>query len=101
MISGRYECLWTKFNFQALETLLIKAMQRAKYFVAGKYPEKYYRHYALNIPLYTHFTSPIRRYADIIVHRQLQSALANEATPPEDPQSLLKLAESCNFKKDA
>src|SRR5271167_5009611 len=77
-------------------------MQRAKYFVvAGKLPEEQFRHYALNIPLYTHFTSPIRRYADIIVHRQLQSALASEATPPEDPQSLVKLAESCNFKKDA
>jgi protein SSD1 len=86
---------------QALETLLIKSMQRAKYFVAGKFPEEQFRHYALNVPLYTHFTSPIRRYADIIVHRQLQSALANESTPPEESQSLIKLAENCNFKKDA
>jgi len=76
-------------------------MQRAKYFVAGKIPDEQYRHYALNVPLYTHFTSPIRRYADIIVHRQLQSALAEETTPPEDAQSLIKLAENCNFKKDA
>lgn len=76
-------------------------MQRAKYFVAGKIPEDQYRHYALNVPLYTHFTSPIRRFADIIVHRQLQSALANESTPPEDATSLLKVAENCNFKKDA
>lgn len=83
-----------------METLLVKAMQRAKYFVAGKTPEEL-RHYALNIPVYTHFTSPIRRYADVIVHRQLQSALANETTPPEEAQSLIKLAESCNFKKDA
>jgi protein SSD1 len=77
-------------------------MQRAKYFVvAGKLPEEQFSHYALNVPLYTHFTSPIRRYADIIVHRQLQSALADEATPPEDAASLIKLAENCNFKKDA
>jgi protein SSD1 len=76
-------------------------MQRAKYFVAGKLSEDQFRHYALNIPLYTHFTSPIRRYVDIIVHRQLQSALANESTPPEESQSLVKLAENCNFKKDA
>jgi protein SSD1 len=76
-------------------------MQRAKYIIAGKAPEEQFRHYALNIPLYTHFTSPIRRYPDIVVHRQLQSALANESTPPEDAQSLIKVAETCNFKKDA
>lgn len=89
-----------------METLLVKAMQRAKYFVLGKLrPEQiqqYPQHYALNLPLYTHFTNPSRRYADIVVHRQLEAALSNGAIEfTEDVDNLAKTAESCNTKKDS
>ncbi|CAL9161071.1 unnamed protein product [Musa hybrid cultivar] len=48
-------------------------MQLAVYFCTGdlRGRDDEWAHYGLSIPLYTHFTSPLRRYADIIVHRTL------------------------------
>lgn len=50
--------------------------QMALYFCSGVLQDKAkFRHYALNVPLYTHFTSPIRRFADVMVHRLLAAVL--------------------------
>jgi exoribonuclease R len=49
-------------------------MDQAKYQIGTEKCE----HHGLNLPFYTHFTSPIRRYADIIVHRHLWKVLNNE-----------------------
>jgi DIS3-like exonuclease 2 len=60
--------------------------QRAKYFCAKfKYDEEEFSHYALNVPLYTHFTSPIRRYADVMVHRLLCVSLGYSPKPNWTP----------------
>lgn len=82
--------------------LAIKPMQRAKYFCTGDYKDKreLWRHYALSTELYTHFTSPIRRYADVIVHRLLQAALDNEETPPIKPKNTTEITKNCNTKKE-
>ncbi|EED24279.1 exosome complex exonuclease exoribonuclease (Rrp44), putative [Talaromyces stipitatus ATCC 10500] len=55
--------------------LATRCMTSAEYFTAGAHAEVEFRHYGLASPIYTHFTSPIRRYADLIVHRQLAAAI--------------------------
>ena len=89
-----------RFTLQHLST---KSMQRAKYFCTGMLDIAKYHHYALNLPLYTHFTSPIRRYADIMVHRQLEAVLANsnDVKFTLDTEAVSKVAQTCNMKKDA
>lgn len=83
------------FN-RILRYLAIQAMVPAHYFSTGSLPVDEYHHYGLDLDLYTHFTSPIRRYADLVVHRQLLAALENvPATLPTDTQ-LQELAGHCN-----
>eukprot|EP01104_Vermistella_antarctica_P019343 TRINITY_DN7540_c0_g1_i1.p1 TRINITY_DN7540_c0_g1~~TRINITY_DN7540_c0_g1_i1.p1 ORF type:complete len:854 (-),score=224.99 TRINITY_DN7540_c0_g1_i1:182-2743(-) len=87
---------------EAVHSLLIKPMQPAKYLCTDKDsdPKSSYRHYALNFPLYTHFTSPIRRYADVVVHRLLLSYLSEGAISSElSPDDVKAIAENCNQKK--
>lgn len=53
-----------------IEKNLLKAMPLAKY------SEKNSGHFGLALDKYTHFTSPIRRYADLLVHRIIKKSLA-------------------------
>lgn len=86
-----------------LELLSFKATQRAKYFCAGMLDIAKYQHYALNTPLYAHFTSPIRRYADVLVHRQLESILQGTVDTKfaMDRDAVAKIAQQCNIKRDS
>lgn len=52
-----------------------RCMLSAEYFGSGSVSKDSYAHYGLATDIYTHFTSPIRRYADVLAHRQLAAAI--------------------------
>uniref|UniRef100_A0A4W5PQL3 DIS3-like exonuclease 2 n=1 Tax=Hucho hucho TaxID=62062 RepID=A0A4W5PQL3_9TELE len=84
---------YTSARKEVLTHMCSRPMQMAMYFSTGVLQEELlFRHYALNVPFYTHFTSPIRRYADVIVHRLLAASLGEEVQ---------KQASHCNDKKTA
>mmetsp|Transcript_1602 Transcript_1602/g.5759 ORF Transcript_1602/g.5759 Transcript_1602/m.5759 type:complete len:165 (+) Transcript_1602:709-1203(+) len=74
-----------------LRILTTRCMTQAVYFSSGEVSAPEYVHYGLAAPIYTHFTSPIRRYADVIVHRLLAASLGY-ASLPEDLQNSKKNA---------
>ncbi|XP_053810665.1 DIS3-like exonuclease 1 isoform X2 [Vidua chalybeata] len=63
-----------------LRSMATHAMSNALYFSTGSCPEEQFHHYGLALEKYTHFTSPIRRYADIVVHRLLLAATLRGTT---------------------
>jgi len=81
--SGRKD--WEQINF-----MILRALKKAVY------STKHVPHFGLAIDDYTHFTSPIRRYSDIVVHRIIDNIL--EKKDPFYNSTLLKrIAERCSI----
>lgn len=68
-----------------LSYLMLRSLKQARY------SEENVGHFALAAPAYAHFTSPIRRYPDLIVHRILKASLGLEGGALESRQTLREL----------
>jgi len=70
-----------------VQTALLRSMKQARYDVENT------GHFALNFDSYTHFTSPIRRYSDLLVHRQIRRLIAN-SNAQDDEQSIVRVEQT-------
>jgi ribonuclease R len=79
-------------DFHVIQVVLLRSMMQAVY------SDNNVGHFGLAFPAYAHFTSPIRRYPDLMVHRALKHLLTGE--PPEafeyTHQHLAAMGEHCS-----
>jgi ribonuclease R len=76
-----------------VETVLLRSMSRAAYQPGNL------GHFGLALAQYVHFTSPIRRYPDLLVHRAIKHALSGEkpSSFPYSPKDMDRLGQHCSM----
>jgi len=76
-----------------IQTMLLRSMSQAVY------SERNNGHFALMYEGYAHFTSPIRRYPDLVLHRLIKQILAHQLTPVDTAQqeAMHQLAAHCSM----
>ncbi len=74
-----------------LQRAILQAQMQARYSPDNE------GHFGLALPLYTHFTSPIRRYADLVVHRALLTLMRRESAALPDTDALARVAGTINI----
>ena len=80
----------------AFSTMLLRSMAKAKY------SESNDGHYGLMLDNYCHFTSPIRRYPDLICHRALKAVIENDEKMKSELSRFVKEAgEKCSERENA
>ena len=80
---------------RVLPTLLLRSLARARY------ADECIGHYGLKAKFYLHFTSPIRRYPDLVAHRMLQKALLGEEFTTADETMCEEAADQSTNREQA
>ena len=76
-LQGILKSVEGKPEYPVISTMMLRSMQQAKY------SPECLGHFGLAAPYYTHFTSPIRRYPDLIVHRLIRTYLIEGDKSPK------------------